>query len=238
MRCIVQQPARVPADGGGVTGSAEPYEAAPAGGPAVRGVLHRPAGPTGDTVVLAHGAGGNCGAPLLVALASALAAGGLTVLRCDLPFRQARPSGPPPPGVAPRDREGLRSAVLAVRQLVPGRTFLGGHSYGGRQASLLAADDPELAAGLVLLAYPLHPPRRPEAPRTAHFPRLRVSSLFVHGVRDPFGSLAELRLALALIPAPTTLVAVAGAAHDLGGGRGAAADAVSRAVVAFLGRPA
>ena len=66
----------------------------------------------------------------------------------------------------------------------------------------------------------------------------RVSSLFVHGVRDPFGSLAELRLALALIPAPTTLVAVAGAAHDLGGGRGAAADAVSRAVVAFLGRPA
>ena len=81
-------------------------------------------------------------------------------------------------------------------------------------------------------------PVRPEAPRTAHFPRLRVPALFVHGVRDPFGSLAELRLALALIPAPTTLVAVAGAAHDLGGGRGAAADAVSRAVVAFLGRPA
>src|SRR5437899_2309301 len=79
---------------------------------------------------------------------------------------------------------------------------------------------------------------RAGAPRTAHFPRLRVSSLFVHGVRDPFGSLAELRLALALIPAPTTLVAVAGAAHDLGGGRGAAADHVSRAVVAFLGRPA
>ncbi|PYM84976.1 MAG: alpha/beta hydrolase, partial [Candidatus Rokuibacteriota bacterium] len=102
----------------------------------MRGVLHRPAGPAGDSVVLAHGAGGNSGAPLLVALASALAASGLTVLRCDLPFRQARPSGPPPPGVAAHDREGLRSALLAVRQLVPGRAFLGGHSYGGRQASL------------------------------------------------------------------------------------------------------
>jgi uncharacterized protein len=217
-------------------GGAEAFEAA-ANGPPVRGVLHRPAAAAGDSVVLAHGAGGDCGAPLLVDLATALAAAGLTVLRCDLPFRQARPSGPPPPGAAGRDREGLKNAVLAVRRVAPGRAYLGGHSYGGRQASLLAADEPELTAGLVLLAYPLHPPRRPEAPRTAHFPRLRVPTLFVHGARDPFGSLEEVRAALGLIPAPTTLVAVAGASHDLGGGRQPVADVVSRAVVDFVGRP-
>lgn len=220
-----------------MTGRTEAFAATPAGGRPVRGFLHHPAGPAGDGVVLAHGAGGNCGAPLLVALASVLAGAGLTVLRCDLPFRQARPSGPPPPGFAARDREGLRSAVLALRRLAPGRAFLGGHSYGGRQASLLVADEPELAAGLVLLSYPLHPPRRPGTLRTAHFPRIRVPALFVHGVGDAFGSLDEMRAALALIPAPATLAVVDGVAHDLGGGR-RATDVVGRAVVAFLERPA
>ena len=88
-----------------------------------------------------------------------------------------------------------------MRQIVPGRVFLGGHSYGGRQASMLAASDPAVTPALLLLSYPLHPPRRPEQLRTAHFPDLRTPALFVHGVRDPFGSREEMEAALALIPA-------------------------------------
>jgi uncharacterized protein len=185
----------------------------------VRGVLHRPAAPAGDGLVLAHGAGSTREAPLLVALAEAFARRGVTVLRCDLPFRQARPAGPPPPGAAGRDREGLKEALGLLRREAGGRIFLGGHSYGGRQASLLAAEEPGLADALLLLAYPLHPPRRPAELRTAHFPQLRTPALFVHGTRDPFGSLEELRAALGLIPAPARLLPVDGAGHDLGAGR-------------------
>jgi len=109
--------------------------------------------------------------------------------------------------------------VLLLRERVPGRVFLGGHSYGGRQASMLAADEPELAAGLLLLSYPLHPPGRAADLRTAHFPRLAAPVLFVHGTRDPFGSIDEMRAALATIGAPHELITVDGAAHDLGGKR-------------------
>ena len=89
--------------------------------------------------MLTHGAGGNANAPLLLALAEGFAAGGLTVLRYDLPYRQERPTGPPRPGGAAKDREGLRSAVASIRASVTGHVFLGGQSYGGRQASMLAA---------------------------------------------------------------------------------------------------
>jgi hypothetical protein len=165
--------------------------------------------------VLAHGAGSDAEAPLLVTLAGAFAARGLTVLRCDLPFRQASRTGPPSRATAAADREGLRQAVRAIRRLVPGRAFLGGHSYGGRQASLLAADDPTLVAALMLLGYPLRAARRPAPLRTEHFPRLRTPALFVHGSRDPFGSILELRAAIALIPARTALLPVEGASHAL-----------------------
>src|SRR5258708_27663739 len=105
--------------------------------PSVRGFLNSSANPNGDALILTHGAGSNCNAPLLVALAEAFAAQGFTVLRCDLPFRQERRTGPPFPGNAERDRAGLRNAVVAIRKLVPGRIFLGGHSYGARQATML-----------------------------------------------------------------------------------------------------
>jgi predicted alpha/beta-hydrolase family hydrolase len=165
--------------------------------------------------VLAHGAGSDCDAPVLVAVAEAFARVGVTVLRCDLPFRQARASGPPFPTTAPRDRDGLRRAVAALRPFVPGPISLGGHSYGGRQASVLAADEPGLAEALLLLSYPLHPPRRPKDWRTGHFPALHAPALFVHGSRDPFGTPAELEKARRLIPGRTAVLTVEGAGHDL-----------------------
>ena len=184
--------------------------------PPIRGWLHSPDAASGDALVLTHGAGANAQAPLLIALAETFSAAGFAVLRCDLPFRQTRPFGPPGPGDATRDRAGLKHAVTAMKEIAPGRIFLGGHSYGGRQASMLCAEEPDLVAGLLLLSYPLHPPRKPEQQRTQHLPDLRTPTLFVHGTRDPFGSIAELEKALKMIPARAKLMPVEGAGHDLG----------------------
>jgi predicted alpha/beta-hydrolase family hydrolase len=151
-----------------------------------------------------------------VALAEAFAAAGVTVLRCDLPYRQSRSFGPPRPGDAAHDREGLRNAFTALRNLVSGRVFLGGHSYGGRQSTMLCADQPGLVDGLLLLSYPLHPPRKPDQLRVQHLPKLQTPALFVHGTRDPFGSPEEMESALSLVRAKTLLLRIEGAGHDLG----------------------
>jgi predicted alpha/beta-hydrolase family hydrolase len=210
------------------------------GAEAVRGFLHTPDAPAPNaaTLVLAHSAGSNCQAPLLVVLADAFAASGLAVLRCDLPFRQARPTGPPL-RTAARDQAGLRAAVEAMRRHTNSKPaegstskpaegsssksaggfakciFLGGHSYGGRMASMLAADEPGLVDALLLLSYPLHPPKQPQQLRKQHFPRLETPALFVSGTHDGFGSILELQSALQLIPAPTQLLPVPGAGHEL-----------------------
>jgi uncharacterized protein len=179
------------------------------------GVLHTAPSAAGDGLVLTHGAGGNKDAPLLVAVAEAFAARGVSVLRCDLPFRQMRARGVPSPAGAARDREGLRAALTFLRTKVTGRLFLGGHSYGGRQASMLLASEPTLAHALLLQSYPLHPPGRPAALRTEHLPRLQVPTLFVHGRTDPFATPEELESARALIPARTSVLSINGG-HDLG----------------------
>ena len=184
-----------------------------AGEPPVRGVLHPASGP--DGLVLTHGAGGNMDASLLVAVASAFAERGVWVLRCNLPYRQARPSGPPSPSGAARDRGGLCAALAVLRERARGRLFLGGHSYGGRMASILVAEDPALVSGLLLQSYPLHPPGKPKDLRTAHLPDIPVPTLFVQGTTDPFASPDELTAARALMTARTSTLEVKGG-HDLG----------------------
>jgi uncharacterized protein len=186
-----------------------------AGDPVVRGFLHVPTQPNGNAIVLTHGAGANCQSKLLVGTSNALAAIGFTVLRFDLPFRNARPHGPPSPGSAARDREGLRRAVAAMRERARGPIFLGGHSYGGRQATMLVSEQAQLADGLLLLSYPLHPPRNPAELRTKHFPKVMTPAFFVHGSRDPFGTIAKMKSALELIPARHLLLEIEGAGHDL-----------------------
>ena len=225
--------------------AATPFQLETPGQPAVRGFLHQPAGggtgaargdaPAGP--VLTHGAGGNCRAPLLVAVARAFAERAGLALRCDLPYRQARATGPPGAGGAERDRAGLAAAVAALRGLGAARVVLGGLSYGGRQSTVLAAERPDIADALLLLSYPLHPPGKERQLRTAHFPRLTTPAVFVHGTRDPFGTIEELRAALALIPSPTELLVVEGVGHDLSR-RGAAAagghaDIAGRALAAL-----
>lgn len=198
------------------------------------GFLHRPEQPTGDALVLTHGAGSNCNAPLLVAIAEAGAAAGLLVYRYDLPYRRARPRGSPYPSQAKADRDGVREAVAKIKTLATGRVLVGGHSYGGRQTSMAVAEDPGLAAGLLLMSYPLHPPGKPAQLRTAHFPQIAVPVLFVHGARDPFGSPDEMKAALPEIPSPTELLLLEAAGHDLGKNRGRVASQVLERATAFL----
>jgi predicted alpha/beta-hydrolase family hydrolase len=185
----------------------------------VRGFLHFPDQPNGSAFVLAHGAGSNASAPLLVAAAQFLAGKGCGVLRLDLPFRQKRPHGPPLPAIAEEDRRGIEEAAIWVRQYAPGVITIGGHSYGGRQASMLAAEKPHVASRLMLFSYPLHPPAKPSHLRTAHFSRLATPSLFVHGTKDGFGSREEIATALTEIPAHTECLFVEGAGHDLRAGK-------------------
>jgi uncharacterized protein len=100
--------------------------------------------------------------------------------------------------MAAADRAGLREAVKALSEVVTGPIYLGGHSYNGRQASMLASEQPDVAKALFLISYPLNPSRKSEQLRTGHFPELHTPSVFVHGTADPFGSIDELTGAMNL----------------------------------------
>src|ERR1051326_1119061 len=135
----------------------------------VQGFLHMPDGKAERGIVLTHGASTNCKSPMLVALAEALCGAGYAVLRFDLAFRRRRSAGSPSPSTYAEDQRSIRDAVTAMRGIVGGTIVFGGHSYGGRQATMLASEDAELGDALLLLSYPLHPPGKPAQLRTAHF---------------------------------------------------------------------
>ncbi len=181
----------------------------------IRGFLHPPEGEARAGLVITHGAGANSQAPLLVSVANTFAKHGFSVLRCDLPFRQRRPAGPPVRSLAGEDRAGLEKAASFLRSRISLPIVLGGHSYGGRQATMLVAEKPAVAEALLLLSYPLHVPDKPEKLRTEHFPNLRTPALFVHGTKDPFGTPEEMRKALVLLPGRHELQLIEGAGHDL-----------------------
>ena len=181
---------------------------------AIGGTAHRPEGTPCGVVVLTHGAGGNRESPLLKRLCEEWARRGWLAIRYDLPYRRRRPKGPPS-GSAATDREGIAEAVALAKTLADGPVIAGGHSYGGRQTSMAVADEDLAIDLLTLFSYPVHPPGRPDRPRTEHLPRIGVPTVFTHGSSDPFGTIEEVRAAAALIPARTEVVEVTGARHDL-----------------------
>ncbi|RZT18037.1 hypothetical protein EV589_2287 [Mycobacterium sp. BK558] len=196
----------------------------------IAGVVHEPAGTPAGAVALTHGAGGSRDAPMLVALCDEWARRGWLAVRYNLPYRRRRPKGPPS-GSSASDLAGIVEAVAAVRALTAGPVIAGGHSYGGRLTSMAVADHGLRPDVLTLFSYPLHPPGKPERARTEHLPRITVPTVFTHGTADPFGTLDELRPAVALISAPTTIVEITGARHDL---RSKSLDVPALAVEAAL----
>lgn len=165
-------------------------------------------------ILLTHGAGGNAEGALLKRLDADLSAAGSQVVRHNLAYRVLRPSGPPRRGDDVRDRAGLAAAAAELRRRC-GRVVIGGQSYGGRQCSMLLAEQPALADGLITLGYPLHPPGKPEQLRTAHFPGLTMPVLMVMGDKDPFGTPEEVRAAAMAIPGLDRIEVFQGMGHSL-----------------------
>jgi predicted alpha/beta-hydrolase family hydrolase len=177
------------------------------------------------------GAGSSATNPSLVAIERALDP--LPVARADFPYRREGRRAPdrPPKLLACVVEE---AALLAERAgVAPERIVLGGRSMGGRMCSMAVADGLP-AAGLVLIAYPLHPPGKPDNLRIEHLPRLDLPVLFVSGTKDPFGAPAELEHHTTAIPGPVTHVWFDGKGHDLKGKDADLAEVV-RDWVAALG---
>ncbi len=210
--------------------------------------IHDPDGDVRANLVLAHGAGGNRDQAMLRLLGEELAQRGVRTVRIDLPFRRLRPKGPPSPSGQPADRASFAETARLLELDGAGSAasgpdgrripiLWGGHSYGGRMASMAVAEGASENLpgpdGLVLLSYPLHPPGRPEKARTAHLPDITVPTVLVHGRRDPFASPEEMAEAAALIAGPTTIVEVA-AAHDLAPAKSGAPAKAADAVIALL----
>jgi predicted alpha/beta-hydrolase family hydrolase len=197
----------------------------------IAGIAHEPDGTPSGVVVLTHGAGGSRESALLQQLCDEWARRGWLAVRYNLPYRRRRPKGPPS-GSAATDRAGIVEAIAVCRDLADGPLIAGGHSYGGRLTSMVVAEKPQPVDVLTLFSYPVHPPGKPERARTEHLPDIAVPTAFTHGTSDPFGTLDEVRAAAALIPAPSEIVEITGARHDLGS---KTLDVPALAVVAALG---
>ncbi|MBW3611251.1 MAG: dienelactone hydrolase [Actinobacteria bacterium] len=178
-------------------------------------------------VLLTPGAGSGGSHPALVAIEAALAP--LPVERMDFPYRRAGRRAPDrAPKLVASVVEGA-GALVASARVAPEQLVLGGRSMGGRICSMAVAEGLP-AAGLVLVAYPLHPPGRPERLRVDHLAQLEVPCLFVSGTRDAFATPDELTDATTVIPAAVTHVWIDGGRHELK----AAEEEVARAVSTWV----
>ena len=188
------------------------------------GRLHRAgASPSGRaTLVLGHGAGGGVEAADLRAMAAAVSEAGYAVVLVEQPWRVAGR------GIAPRPAVLDEAWLACVRSLRPrGPLVLGGRSAGARVACRTASELD--AAAVVTLAFPLHPPGRPERSRAGEMAGCPVPVLAIQGDRDVFGTARDLRRE---VPS-ARVVEVSGGDHGLG--RGDVGPAVE-AVISLLDR--
>lgn len=184
-----------------------------------------------EGLLLTPGAGTDRNHTSLVALEQAVAP--LPVARVDFPYRK---EGRKAPDRAPKLIASLvadAEAFVAEQDISPDGLVLGGRSMGGRMCSMAVSEDLP-AAALVLICYPLHPPKKPENLRVDHFGAIDVPCLFISGTRDPFGSPDELEHHTATIPGPVTHHWIEGGRHDLKGADDEICDVV-RAWIRALG---
>jgi predicted alpha/beta-hydrolase family hydrolase len=170
-----------------------------------------PNGDASTVFVCAHGAGGNMADKSMLTVTRALGAHGLATVRFNFLYKEKRSSRPDP---MPKLKETTEAVVARVRsELHPKTLIIGGRSMGGRAASMLAADGFD-CSGLLLLAYPLHPPGKPDQLRDAHLPSIRVPVLCVNGTRDPFCTPELMKRVLEHVTSPWQMLWLETADHS------------------------
>ncbi|MEO8621776.1 MAG: alpha/beta family hydrolase, partial [bacterium] len=162
--------------------------------------------------VCAHGAGGSLSDRSTLATSKALRARGFGVVRFNFLYREIGSSRPDAmPKLMPTFAAVVEHARAELGKKAP--LVIGGRSMGGRAASMLAADGFD-ADGLLLLAYPLHPPGQPEKLRDAHLSSITMPVLCFCGTRDPFITRELMERALKTVKAPWDMRWVEGADHS------------------------
>lgn len=166
-------------------------------------------------VVLFPGSGSSSTHSSLLAMEQALAP--LPVARVDFPYRKAGKSFPDKAPVLVQCVKDEVRAFAASLGVETSSLVIGGRSMGGRMCSMAVADvnDPLDVAGLVLVSYPLHPPKKPDALRIEHLPRVNVPTLCVSGTKDDFGTPEELINAFQVVSATVTWSWIENARHEL-----------------------
>jgi predicted alpha/beta-hydrolase family hydrolase len=164
-------------------------------------------------LVLAHGAGAGQQHPFMVSMAGLLSAKGIAVVTFDFPYMRERRKVP---DRAPVLEAAFREVIDVARGWASGAPLvIGGKSMGGRMATHLGAQGVDGLEGIVVFGYPLHPPGKPDQPRTAHLPSITVPLLIVQGERDTFGTPDELRPVIKTMTTQVTLHVVAKGDHSL-----------------------
>jgi hypothetical protein len=182
-------------------------------------------------LILTPGASAGRDNSCLVAIDDALKTAAVRVDRIDFPYHLAGRRAPDRPPVLIATVVSAAAALAAELGVPTSRIALGGRSMGGRMCSMAVAEGLP-AAALVLISYPLHPPGKPDRPRTEHLGSLDIPCLFVSGTRDAFGTPDELEAATASIPGPVTHVWIEGGDHGLR----RRDDQVAAAVASWLSR--
>jgi len=143
------------------------------------------------TLFLAHGAGAPMGSPFMIFMAKAISAAGFRVILFNFDYMsRARQEGRRFPPDRPEVLLGKWQKVLAAFPKEP--RVIGGKSMGGRMASVLLANQPGVAKGLVCLGYPFHPPGKPENLRVDHLQNVQCPALICQGERDTLGNREEI----------------------------------------------
>lgn len=169
--------------------------------------------PAGDApaMVVAHGAGAGMDHPFMSGFCRALADEGVAALRFNFPYIEAGRRSPDRPANA---IAAYRAAVdAAATRTGDGPVIGGGKSYGGRMASMAAAEGASVA-GLVFLGYPLHAPGKPDQARDEHLYGLEIPMLFLQGTKDPFADPTTLAGVLRRLGDRATYVPFEGAGHS------------------------
>ncbi len=185
----------------------------PVGGEETSAVFEPPTTPSeqGVVFVCAHGAGGNMNDRGILQTANALRARGIGVVRFNFLYKENK-SGRP--DAMPRLKETFSAVVARAREeLKPTTLIIGGRSMGGRAASMLAAEG-FACDGLLLLAYPLHPPGKPDQLRDAHIPAIKVPVICFNGTCDPFCTPALMEAVLERVTTDWEMHWVEGADHS------------------------